>query len=105
MNTTILAYGLIALKTAAEMEATQKENLFYLGGGLVTIIIAAVLMQLFIYNPVMETLKNVRPAKMTPFFENEQFYAFYLVWCGDNNAKPHFLKRNVPVEAVYDNEE
>jgi|GEM_PF-5869751 len=101
MTVKAFIYQVIALKATD----TGSEMFLYLGGSLIAVIVAALIMQFFIYKPIMERLKNVKPEKQTPFFENEAFYAQYVVWCSENGYEPHFLKREVAVSAIYDDED
>lgn len=96
--------AIIPLAVVPEKGFTM-EPFMYLGGGLVTVVVAAVLMHFFIYNPVHKKLKNVKPDKLTPFQENEQFYTQYLIWVSQNGLDLHFEKRDVDVNAVYDEDD
>lgn len=87
------------------LDIFEYEALYYSFGGLITVVVAALLMHYFIYIPVTNSLKKVKPDNKTPFSENEGFYAQYIVWCAENGKETHFLKREVPVEAVYDDED
>ncbi|RWW99707.1 hypothetical protein [Flavobacterium cerinum] len=105
MNLIAFTFQAIIPLAAVPKKGFTMEPFMYLGGGLVTVVVAAVLMHFFIYNPVHKKLKDVKQDKPTPFQENEQFYTQYLIWVSQNGLNLHFEKRDVDVNAVYDEDD
>lgn len=105
MNLIAFTFQAIIPLAAVTEKGFTMEPFMYLGGGIITVVVAALLMHFFIYNPVHKKLKDVNPDKLTPFQENEQFYTQYLIWVSQNGLNLHFEKRDVDVNAVYDEDE
>lgn len=105
MNLTAFTFQTVVPLAAGSKNAFEIEPFMYLGGGIVTLIVGAFLMLIFIYYPVQKKLKNVKPDKPTPFLENEHNYTQYLVWVSQNGLSPHFLKREVDINAIYGEDE
>lgn len=105
MSLSVFIFQAIVPLTAESKGGFTMEPFMYLGGGILTVVVAALLMHFFIYNPVHKKLKNVKPDRLTPFQENEQFYTQYLIWVSQNGLNLHFEKRDVDVNAVYDEDD
>ena len=89
---TLLNSPLIIALQATAAKNSGNENAYYMGGSLVTIVVAAVILQFAWFEPAKKKLKNVEPDAPDPNLLNELEYADYLVWAAEKGQEPLFNK-------------
>lgn len=100
MSLSVFIFQTIVPLTATAKGGFTMEPFMYLGGGLITVVVGLLLMQIFIYVPVHKKLDKYKPNKVPAIVKNELEYIEYLQWVSKEELVPHFSKKIVKVKGI-----
>ena len=103
---TLLNSPLIIALQAAAAEDRGRDNAYYIGGSLVTIIVVLTIMQYAWFSPAVKKIAELEKEDTDYALKNEMDYADYLVWAAENGHDVHFDKMSVKdANFIYTEEE
>ncbi|TRW22577.1 hypothetical protein FMM05_16995 [Flavobacterium zepuense] len=96
---------IIALQATAAKNSGN-ENAYYIGGSLVTIVVALIILQYAWFNPAAKKIVELEKEETDYTLRNEMDYADYMVWAAENGYDVHFDKMSVKdANFIYTEEE